>query len=531
MTVVFQDVTGNPLNSVTVGTVLSADRAYQDSGMYLRRTIGQVPVGARTAAVTLNMNWVDGTENEAVADNLSLILHAPAAPQSLLGINLIVNPGADGSPGLDANSTTDTSTDLPGWVRSAFMTADSYQDPDGDLYQYTGGPADAGGNYFYGGLDVVDGTKPIGTAFQDIDVSSAATLIDTGNATYGLAGWLGGYDGQDDNCVLTAQFQDWTGNVLGTGTIGPLLSADRGGVSELLNVSTSGNVPVGTRVIHLLMTITRTDGINNDGLADSLSLVLGPYTNPGPSISGTAISAGAFGAFDAVASGTWMEIYGENLAADSRPWGGGDFNGVNAPTSLDGTSVAIGGQPAFVAYISPGQVNALVPGGLGLGPQPVTVTSANGTSVPIMVSVNPTEPGLLAPASFNVSGNQYVVALFSDGQTFVMPPNSVPGVTSRQANPGETIVLYGIGFGGVTPNTPPGQIAEQADALATSFQIQFAATPAQSTYSGLAPSFVGLYQLNVVVPNVAGNDLTPLTFTLGTTSSTQTLFTAVAATK
>jgi hypothetical protein len=302
------------------------------------------------------MNWVNGSNNEAYADNLSLIFNAPVTAQSLLGVNLIANPGADASPGYDENSTVEVSTDLPGWVRSAYLAADSYQDTGGDLYQVTGGPSDAGSNYFYGGVDVTNDSNPIATAFEDIDVSSAASLIDVGNVAYTLAGWLGGYSSQDDNATLTAQFEDWSGNVLGTGQIGPVLAADRNGNSELLQESTNGSLPSGTRVIHVLLTITREEGTNNDGLADSLSLVLGSGGNVGPAITGTVITAGAYGAFDSVTTGTWMEIYGENLAASSAEWGGSNFNGINAPTSLDGTSVTVGGQPAFVYYINPGQV-------------------------------------------------------------------------------------------------------------------------------------------------------------------------------
>lgn len=293
LTIAFQGASGNQLSSVTLGPVGPNDRAAQQSGLYLRRQIGQVPVGTRKAALTLNLNWVNGTNNEAFADNLSLILNQTTTPQSLLGINLIANPGADASPGLDENSTTQVSTDLPGWVRSAYLTADSYQDTGGDLYQVTGGPSDAGSNYFYGGLDVSDDSNPIATAYQDIDVSSAASLIDAGNVPYTLAGWLGGYADQDDNTVLAAQFQDWKGNLLGSAQIGPVLAADRNDNSELIQKSTNGNVPSGTRVIHLLMTITREEGVNNDGLADSLSLVLGSAGNVGPEISGTVISAGA----------------------------------------------------------------------------------------------------------------------------------------------------------------------------------------------------------------------------------------------
>ncbi len=530
LTVAFLNSSGTSLSSVTIGGIGPNDRANAQSGMYLNRQLGQVPVGARTANITLNMNWVDGDNNEAVADNLVLILNAPAAAQSLLGVNLIANPGADASIGLNDNSTTATSPDLPGWVRSPYVTADSYQgDTSGDLYQATTGtiPPDASSNYFYGGETVVDDSNPIGTAYQDIDVSSAASLIDAGNLSYALSAWLGGYDGQDDNATLTIQFETWSGTVLGTATLGPVLSADRNGVSELLQKSTNGTVPKTTRLIHVLLTITREEGNNNDGLADSLSLVLGSNPNPGPEISQTIISAGAFGAFDAVTTGTWMEIYGANLARDTRQWGGADFTGVNAPTSLDGTSVTVAGQPAAVYFISSGQVNALVPDGVASGPQPVVLTTGNGTSIPFTISVNPLEPGMLAPPSFIVNGSQYLAALFPDGQTYVLPPNTIPGVPSRQAMPGDTIIVYGVGFGGTNPAVPNEQITEAANNLTNPIQVSFGSTPATLSYFGLAPSFVGLYQFNIVVPNVPANDLTPFTFTLGGTAASQTLYTAV----
>lgn len=526
LTITFQDATGKQLSSLTVGTVGPNDRAGQQNGLYLRRTIGQVPAGTRSAAVTLNMLWVNGSNNEAYADNLSLILNSPASPQSLVGVNLITNPGADASPGY-LGYEPEVSPDLPGWVRSAYLTADSYQDGSGDLYQYTGGPADAGANYFYGGVTVTDPNNPATTGFQDIDVSSAGSLIDGGGVTYTLSGWLGGYSSQNDNCQITVTFETWSGSSLGTATIGPVLAADRQDNSSLVFRTTNGNVPKGTRMVHVLMTITRTDGENNDGLADSLSLVLGPSTTPSPAITSSIISAGAYGAFDAVTPGTWMEIYGANLAVDTRSWASGDFNGANAPTALDGTTVSVGGQPAFVYFISPGQVDALVPGSVATGPQPVTVTTANGTSVPLLVSVNPIQPGLLAPTSFAVNGSQYLAALFPDGKTFVLPPNTIAGVPSRQAQPGDTIIVYGIGFGGVTPNIPAGQVVSQANSLNSKFQILIGGTPATLAYSGLAPNFVGLYQFNVVVPNVAANDLTPVTFTIGGVSGTQTLFTAI----
>jgi uncharacterized protein (TIGR03437 family) len=266
-------------------------------------------------------------------------------------------------------------------------------------------------------------------------------------------------------------------------------------------------------------------------MADSwngLIRMLTPVSGSAPSITpGGVISADAFGAFPSVAPGSWIEIYGTKLASDSRSWTGADFTGDTAPTSLEGTSVTVGGQSAFIDYISPTQVNAQVPSNAGTGPQPVVVTSAGVASAPLTLTVNPEEPGLLAPASFNIGGTQYLAALFSDGTTFVLPPGAIAGVTSRRAQPGDVITLYGIGFGPVTPNVPAGQIVPGKNTLAAPFHVFFGQTEALVQYDGLAPSAVGLYQFNVEVPGIAASDNVSVTFTLGGQPGTQTLYIAV----
>ena len=87
--------------------------------------------------------------------------------------------------------------------------------------------------------------------------------------------------------------------------------------------------------------------------------------------------------------------------------------------------------------------------------------------------------------------------------------------------------MYGIGFGAVTPDTPAGTIVTGQNQLVQPLQILFGQTPAQLTYQGLSPGFVGLYQFDVVVPAVPDNDLTPVTFNLGGVAGTQTVYIAV----
>lgn len=255
----------------------------------------------------------------------------------------------------------------------------------------------------------------------------------------------------------------------------------------------------------------------------------GTTTSGQPTIT-SVISASDFGGFSAVAPGTMVEIYGSNLAPDTRQWTSGDFSGNNAPTSLDGVHVTVGGQPAFIAYISssPGQINAQLPSNIPTGAT-LGVTVNNGTAIsPVFnVTVNSAAPGLLAPASFQIGGKQYVAALLPDGVTYVLPSGAIAGVTSRPAHPGETITMYGIGFGPVVPNIPAGQIATQSNQLASSLQVLFGQTSEQIASAGLAPGLVGLYQFNVVVPAVPDSDMVRLTFSLGGAPGAQTLYTSV----
>ena len=261
--------------------------------------------------------------------------------------------------------------------------------------------------------------------------------------------------------------------------------------------------------------IVLVDPSGNIYISDTQNNVIRLMTPAPPAIGGV-ITASGFGGFTSIAPGTFIEIYGSNLAADSLDWSGA-FNGVNAPTSLAGTKVTIGGQAAFIAYASPGQVNALVPSNVATGQQQITVTTAIGTSAPYTVTVNPTAAGMLAPGYLNIGGVQYVGALFSDYQTFVAPPGAISGYASRRAKPGDVIVIFGIGFGPVTPNIPAGQISpgNSQRRLAPPLQIFFGSTPATLQYSGLAPSLVGVYQFNVVVPNIPPSDAVPVTFSSG----------------
>jgi uncharacterized protein (TIGR03437 family) len=308
-----------------------------------------------------------------------------------------------------------------------------------------------------------------------------------------------------------------------------MVSAATGIITTVAGTGRSGYVGDGGSASSAQLSFPRgvmVDASGNIYVSDVQNNVIRLLTPAPPAIGGV-VTASAFGGFKSIAPGTWIEIYGSNLAADSRDWSGA-FNGVNAPTSLDGTKVTIGSQAAFISYISPGQVNALVPSNVSTGVQQITVTAATGTSAAYPVVVNPTAAGMLAPGYLNIGGAQDLGALFPDFATFVAPPGAISGYASRRARPGDVIIVFGIGFGPVTPNTPAGQLYSGNTTLTLPLQIYFGSTLATLQYSGLAPDLVGVYQFNVVVPNVPASDAVPVSFSLnGVIGAQVVLYTSV----
>jgi len=243
------------------------------------------------------------------------------------------------------------------------------------------------------------------------------------------------------------------------------------------------------------------------------------------------ISASGFGGSGAIAPGTWIEIYGQNLAPVTRQWNVDDFSGAQAPTSLDGVTVMINGTPATIAFISPGQINAQAPSTLVPGQAQVIVRNNGRISSSYQVDVNALQPGLLQIPGPTVALT-YAAAVLPD-HTYALPPGFGFNGPSRRAHAGETVTFYGIGFGPIVPDEPAGRIATGQASLAARLEVRFGATPAVVSYSGPAPGLVGIYQFNVVVPDgvlspaQTYDDRVAVIFELNCKSQAQTLLTTI----
>jgi uncharacterized protein (TIGR03437 family) len=168
------------------------------------------------------------------------------------------------------------------------------------------------------------------------------------------------------------------------------------------------------------------------------------------------------------------------------------------PTTLAGLSVKINGALAPLFFASANQINLQVPSGVNPGSATVEVF-ANGASAPVATGAATVAEA--APGVFTIeqSGSGQAVALNSDSSTnadFDRLPGSRPEAT------GNFVVVYATGIGRTNPLAPDGQPAPAGTpALATApTTVTIGGAQAQVLFSGLAPGFVGLWQLNVVLP-------------------------------
>ncbi len=233
--------------------------------------------------------------------------------------------------------------------------------------------------------------------------------------------------------------------------------------------------------------------------------------NP-PAISANGVVNGA--SFQpGVVPGSWVTIQGSNLASTTDTWANAIVNG-NLPTSLDGVSVSIGGQPAYIYYISPTQINAVAPN-VGTGSMQATVTNSGGTSAAANVDVS-----TVSPAFFLWAG-KYAVATRQDGSLAVK--NGTFGSATIPAKPGDVLILWGTGFGPTSPAAPAGvqTPSDQIYSTANPVTVTLGGIPATVYGAALSPGYAGLYQVAIQVqPSAPSGDL-PLVATINGAQSPQ----------
>jgi uncharacterized protein (TIGR03437 family) len=215
--------------------------------------------------------------------------------------------------------------------------------------------------------------------------------------------------------------------------------------------------------------------------------------NPGaPVYTEASIANAAANVADFFAPNTFLSIYGVNLAYVTKAISSDDIHAGTLPTALQGTGVRVllNQTPADMYFVSPGQVNILIP--TSLRPGPVTIQLLNDSAAGPAVSI---PLGNAAPALFQMDATN-VIATHGNG----------PLVTKASpAKGGEVVVLYATGLGITTPPAIAHQIPVGIAPLAdmSSFQVLLNGTAVNSKsilYAGVTPGFAGLFQINLLLP-------------------------------
>ncbi len=197
-----------------------------------------------------------------------------------------------------------------------------------------------------------------------------------------------------------------------------------------------------------------------------------------------------------MAPGEIAAIFGEQLTLKDAA----SVTDLPLKTEAGGARVLVNGQAAPLYYVSYGQINFQIPFDTPKGDVVVQVERDGQAGNSVSLQVVEAAPRLL-----RLGIGEYGIIVNQDG-TFPMPPTS--GIASRRARPGDALVIYAIGLGQTTPVSTSGAAAPSSPLaqVSPSFTVYIgtgfigASVPITPLYVGLTPGFVGLYQINFVVP-------------------------------
>jgi len=225
----------------------------------------------------------------------------------------------------------------------------------------------------------------------------------------------------------------------------------------------------------------------------------------GPTIS-SALNGASFQ--PPIVPNSWATLKGSGLSTTIDTWTNAIVDG-KLPTTLDGVKVTISGQPAYINYISTGQINLLVPD-VPPGPQQIVVTNSAGTSSAFTANVNP-----YGPAFFPWPNNQAVAT--RQDFSWAVKNGTFAGATTTPAKADDTIILWGTGFGATSPAAPVGVItpSDQTYSTATLPTVTVGGMSATVYGAALAPGFAGLYQIAIQIPTALANGDWPVVATIG----------------
>jgi uncharacterized protein (TIGR03437 family) len=213
-----------------------------------------------------------------------------------------------------------------------------------------------------------------------------------------------------------------------------------------------------------------------------------------------------------IVPGSIATIYGANLSQVTDSWDKYIVDG-KYPTTFDGVTVTVGGQPAYLSYVSSAQINLIVPE-VAAGAQDVVVKNSVGASAAFSANVSST-----GPAFFVWPKNQAVATLLN--YTLAAEAGTFAGATTAPAKPGDVVVLWGTGFGPTSPADPVGEETPSKGTYSTTTlpTVKLNNASVQVYGAALASGDGGLYQIAIQVPSTLADGVYPIQATIGGVTS------------
>jgi uncharacterized protein (TIGR03437 family) len=220
---------------------------------------------------------------------------------------------------------------------------------------------------------------------------------------------------------------------------------------------------------------------------------------------GGILNAASYGSLSApgsgIAQGAMIAIFGENLGPATLV----NASSLPLPTELAGTRIRVGNADAYLIYTSARQVGAIVPSTVPTGAAEITATFNGQTSQAQRVSIVAADFGI-----FTRNSAGYGPAIT---QNFISDTNVPLNQLTTAAAPGQTVILYGTGLGGIDI---PDNVAPGVKPARVTVQVVVGGRTVSPTYAGRSPNFPALDQINFVLPgDVATGCYVPVTVRAG----------------